>query len=208
MQGRGGEIEKSGGLGWIHRLYRWVLGWAESRWGAWALFWLALAEASFFPIPPDVLLIALCLGRPARAAWFAAVCTTGSVMGAAGGYWLGMSFFDHVGRPILEFYGAMDRYAEVQALYQAWDALAVMIAGFTPIPFKVFTIAAGVFHLDFPRFLGAAFLSRGARFFLVGGLIWWWGPGIRSFIERYFNWLTWIFVILLLGGFVVLRYAI
>ncbi|HON01342.1 MAG TPA: YqaA family protein [Acidobacteriota bacterium] len=195
------------GFGWIRRLYHWVLSWADSPWAAWVLLVLAFAEASFFPIPPDVLLIALCLGKPGRSLWYAVVCSVGSIAGAAAGYWIGLNFFEVAGRPILEFYGAMSRYAQVQELYQTWDVLAVMVAGFTPIPFKVFTIAAGVFELNFSTFLGAALVSRAARFLLVAALIWWNGPQIRDFIERYFNWLTWVFTALLLGGFVVLKYA-
>ena len=192
----------------IRYLYDWVLSFAESPYGVLALFLIAFAESSFFPVPPDVLLIALAIGAPSRAFWFSLVCTAGSVAGAGVGYLLGLQFYEVVGEPIIEFYSAGDRYLQVKELYAEWDAIAVGIAGFTPIPFKVFTIAAGAFKIDFWVFLLASFLSRGARFFLVGGLIRWLGPSIKEFIDKYFNLLTVIFVILLVGGFVIVKYVI
>ena len=192
----------------LRRIYQWVLSFAEKPHGTWALFWVAFAESSFFPIPPDVLLIALSVGKPARSFFFAAVSTLGSVLGACVGYLIGLQFYELAGRPIIQFYGVEQRYLQVQTLYQHYDALAVAVAGFTPIPYKVFTIAAGAFHIDFPTFILASILSRGARFALVGGLIWWMGPQIKRFIDRYFNLLTIVFVILLAGGFVIVKYVI
>ena len=191
----------------IRRLYDWVVSFSEKPYGAWALFLVALAESSFFPIPPDVLLIALCVGSPGRSLFFAAVSTLGSVIGAAVGYLIGLQFYELLGQPIIEFYSAGDRYLEVKALYDEWNAVAVGIAGFTPIPFKVFTIAAGAFQIYFPTFMLASLVSRGVRFFVIGLMIWWLGPGIQRFIDRYFNLLTILFVILLIGGFLVLRYV-
>ena len=193
---------------WLRRLYDWVLSLAERPNGSRALFAIAVAEASFFPIPPDILLIPLAMGAPSRALWFSALCTLGSVVGAILGYLLGLKFYEIVGLPIIEFYSAQDQYFEVKALYEEWDAVAVAVAGFTPIPFKVFTIAAGLFEISFFPFLLASLFSRGARFFLVGGLIRWFGPAIQGFIDRYFNLLTIVFVILLFGGFLLVRYAI
>lgn len=192
----------------LRRLYDWVLGLAESPYAAWALFGIAVAESSFFPVPPDVLLLALAVGAPKKALRFAAICTAGSLLGAAIGYLLGWGFYDLVGRRIIAFYSAGDRYAEVKALYERWNAVAVMVAGFTPIPYKVFTIAAGAFKINFATFMLASLVSRGARFFLIGALIGWLGPGIRELIDRYFNWLTILFVILLVGGFVIVKYVI
>ena len=193
---------------YLKDLYDWVVGFAEKPYGTWALFLVAFSESSFFPIPPDILLIALAIGQPARAFWFAAVTTVGSVAGAAVGYLLGLEFYDLVGRRIIEFYSAGERYEQVRVLYQQWDAVAVAIAGFTPIPFKVFTIAAGAFEINFPTFMVASLASRGLRFFLVGGLIRWRGPGIKAFIDRYFNLMTILFVILLVGGFLFVKYVI
>lgn len=189
-------------------LYDWVLSFSRSPYGTWALFLIAVAESSFFPVPPDILMIALAVGNPKRSLWFAAVTTLGSVIGAGIGYWIGFEFYERIGKPIVDFYGAQDSYSQVQSLYREWDSLAVGIAGFTPIPFKVFTIAAGAFRLDLPTFFLASTVSRGARFFLVGALILRFGPGIQSFIERHLGWLAILFAVLLAGGFLLVRYAI
>lgn len=196
--------ERSFPFNHLKRLYDWVLSFAESPYGAWALLLIAFAESSFFPIPPDVLLIALAIGAPRRAFYLSLITTLGSCLGAAFGYLLGWQFFAVIGRSILEFYGAMNRYHEVGALYNQYNALAVGIAGFTPIPFKVFTIAAGAFGIDFWTFLLASAASRGLRFFLVGGLIRYLGPSVKEFIDHYFNLLTIIFGLLLIGGFLIL----
>jgi membrane protein YqaA with SNARE-associated domain len=190
---------------WIHRLYHWVLSWAEHPQGTWALFILAFAESSFFPIPPDVLLIALCLGRPRRAAWYALVCTAGSVAGGVAGYAIGRELYDAVGRPILEFYGLTERYSEVQALYRRFDVWAVGIAGLTPIPYKVFTVSAGAFGVSLPGFVAASVVGRGLRFGIVATLLRFWGEAAREFIDRHLGLLTILFAILLVGGFVLLR---
>jgi membrane protein YqaA with SNARE-associated domain len=192
----------------IRRLYNWVLSLAETRYGSWALFCIAAAESSFFPVPPDVLLIALAVGAPKKAIRFASVCTAGSVIGASLGYLLGWEFYELVGRKIIALYSAEESYAAVKLLYQEWDAVAVMVAGFTPIPYKVFTIAAGAFQINFATFMLASLVSRGARFLLIGALIWWLGPSIKDFIDRYFNWLAILFVILLFGGFIAVKYVI
>jgi membrane protein YqaA with SNARE-associated domain len=192
----------------LRALYDWVLSFADRPSGVWALLLIAFAESSFFPIPPDVLLIALSIGAPMLSWWFALVCSIGSVAGAAVGYLIGLEFYSLIGQPIIEFYSAGDRYEQVEALYDQWDAVAVGVAGFTPIPFKVFTISAGAFQVHFWTFLAAAAVSRSARFFLVAGLIRWFGPGIRDLIDRYFNFLTILFTILLIGGFAVLKYVI
>ncbi len=186
-------------------LYDWVLSWAERPGGARALFWLAFAESSFFPIPPDVLLLALTLGAPRRAWRLAAITSVGSVLGGAFGYLLGYAFMDAVGTPLLDMYGALDRYAEIQALYQQYDAWAVAIAGFTPIPYKVFTLAAGAFRIDLLVFLVASFLSRSARFFLIAAVVRVFGPRAKAFLERYLDWIVLAFTVLLVGGFLVVK---
>jgi membrane protein YqaA with SNARE-associated domain len=191
--------------GFTRRAYDWVLHWSETPYGPAALFLAAFIESSFFPIPPDVLLIALALGMPSRAFRFALMCTIGSVLGGMFGYFIGMAFFDLIGRPILEFYGAMGKFTEVQALYREYGVWVVGIAGFTPIPYKVFTIASGVFDMNFPQFVVVSFFSRGARFFIVAGLIWKFGPAIKKFIDRYFNVLSIAFVIILVLGFIVVK---
>ncbi len=187
----------------LRRLYHWVLGWADRPGGPAALTGIAAAESFFFPIPPDVLLIPLALGRPYRAFRFAALCTAGSVVGGIVGYLIGSSLYHVLGQPILELYGYMDQYERLGGMYAEHLVLTLGSAGFTPIPYKVFTIAAGAFEVPFLAFVVISAVSRGARFFLVAGLIRWFGAPIRSFIERYFNLLTILFVILLVGGFLV-----
>ena len=191
---------------WARRLYDWVLGWAGSPYSAWALFAIAFAESSFFPIPPDILLIALAVGLPLRAFRYALICSVGSVLGGAFGYFLGYQFFDTLGGAIVRFYAAEDQYLRIQKMYQQYDAFAVAVAGLTPIPYKVATITAGFFDVNFPRFLLASGVSRSLRFFLIGGLIRVFGPQIRSFIEKYFGILALIFLILLVAGFVVIEW--
>jgi len=171
-----------------------------------ALFAISFVESSVFPIPPDVLLIPMILAARERAWRIAAVCTLASVVGGVAGYAIGALLFDTVGRPIVEFYGYLDRFQEFQARYEEWGAWIVAGAGFTPFPYKVITITSGVMHLDFTVFMIASIVSRGARFFLVAALLWYFGPPIRSFIERYLPQLTLVFFVLLFGGFIALRY--
>jgi membrane protein YqaA with SNARE-associated domain len=195
-------------VNWLRKLYDWVLGWAETPYAAPALFLLAFAESSFFPIPPDVLLIALAISLPRKAFYYATICSVGSVLGGMLGYLIGYQFMEAVGNRIIQIYGFWDQWAYVGKLYREYAAWAVGVAGFTPIPYKVFTIAAGAFKIDFPTFVLASAVSRAARFFLVGLLIYWFGPPIRAFIEKYFNVLAIVFVVLLIGGFVLIKYVV
>ncbi len=189
----------------LKRLYDWVLHWANTPYGIPALFLLAFAESSFFPIPPDVLLIALSLSIPKKAFKYAAVCTIGSVLGGVLGYILGWQFWE-LAKGILFKYIDPAGFEIVRNYFIKYEAWAVSIAGFTPIPYKVFTISAGFLRADFTVFFIASALSRGARFFLVSLMIFHFGPSIRSFIERYFNILTYVFMALLLGGFFAVRH--
>ena len=191
----------------LKKLYHWVLSWSETPYGTWALFLLAFSESSFFPIPPDVLLIALAVGKPEKSFKFAAVCALGSVLGGIMGYIIGWQFMAAIGDKIVEFYGLSHKVDYIEALYNRYDAWAVGIAGFTPIPYKVFTIAAGMFKISFPVFVAASAVSRSARFFLVGGLIYRFGPGIQTFIDKYFNLLAIVFTVLLVGSFFLLKYV-
>ena len=188
-------------LGPLRRLYDWVLSWAHHRHAPLALFLLAFAESSFFPIPPDVLLIALALGIPTRAFRLALITTAGSVLGGLAGYAIGFGFMASVGQWILDVYRFHAQFEKIRNLYLEYDIWAVAIAGFTPIPYKVFTIAAGAFEMDVWRFTLASLVSRGARFFLLAWLIHHYGTAIRGFIDRYFNALTLLFVVLLIGFF-------
>ncbi|GMT42703.1 MAG: hypothetical protein IEMM0002_1114 [bacterium] len=190
----------------LKRLYDWVLHWAGTPYGTPALSALSFAEASFFPIPPDPLLLALAVGKPNRAFRFGFYCSVFSVLGGIMGYAIGLYLMDSVGFRILEFYGAMDKYETIRDLYQTHDAWAVAIAGFTPLPYKVFTIAAGAFDINFVVFVLASAFSRSLRFFIEAGLIWKFGPGIKKFIDRYFNILAVAFVLCLAGGFILLKF--
>lgn len=202
---------------WIKNLYHWVLSWTQTKYGTVALFVLAFTESIFFPIPPDILLIALALGATAKAFKYAFICTVGSVLGAFMGYaignyaWLTSSgefsvfanfFFTHIPGFTVEL------YESIRILFVKWDFWVIFTAGFTPIPYKVFTITSGVFDINILMFTLASVISRGARFFLVAWLIWKYGPSIKQFIDKYFNLLAVAFTILLIGGFVLIKYII
>jgi len=258
-------------------LYNWVIHWAGTPYGVLALFILSFAESSFFPIPPDVLLIALCLGLPKRWAWFAGVCTVGSVAGAWLGYGIGFFLSDSLGEMLMQFIGKLfvhggphmgesfrelasaiqglagqnadfglmaeqlqqvgetlrrspayelstpDKALWLRAVALSWfncpqpelgnmvlGPWAIGVAGFTPIPYKVFTIAAGMFEMSLVPFTIASVISRGARFFAVAGIIGltyrFFGDRLKNFIDKYFNLLCVVFTVLLVGGFVILKY--
>jgi len=190
----------------LRRLYSWVIQWAETVYGTWALFLLAFCESSFFPIPPDILLIALAVAIPKRSLYYAMVCSAGSVLGGCLGYLIGWQFMVGIGEKIISFYNLTQKVEYIQGLYMQYDALAIGIAGFTPIPYKVFTISAGALGIDFSVFVIASLVSRSLRFFLVGWLIYRFGSGIQAFIEKYFNTLAVAFTVLLVGGFVIIKY--
>lgn len=193
--------------GGLRRAQSWVLSWAQRPRSILALFILAFSESIFFPIPPDVLLIVLALAQPNRAFKYATVCVGGSVLGGIGGFLLGMKFWQ-ISQPLLFTYISPERFNQVRELFQRYEAWAIGIAGFTPIPYKVFTLSAGFFRVDFPTFLIASIASRGARFFLVGWLSYLFGIRAKGFIERYFNILTIALVALLILGFILLRWIL
>ena len=204
--------------GWnIHRfLYEWVLSWAQSPFGAAALFILAFAESSFFPIPPDVLLIALVLGSREKAWTYALACAIASILGGLLGYCIGWGLwytggdFSSIARFFFEYVPGftVDVFEQVASLYDEFSFWIVFTAGFTPIPYKVITITAGVAKINIAVFAIASLVSRSLRFFLVAGLIWKFGPPIREFIEKRFNLLAVVFVVLLIGGFAVIKYVL
>jgi len=193
----------------LKRLYAWVLHWADTRYGLPALILIAIAESSFFPIPPDVLLIALCMGAPKRAPWFAMWCSIGSVVGGIIGYYIGYAA-EPLGRWIifdLLHYG--EAWATVADLYGQNAFLAILTAAFTPIPYKVFTIAAGVFHeqVGLGTLVLASVIGRSGRFFLVAGTIYFFGPPVKRLLDKYLELFTVIFMVLLVGSFVLIKYA-
>lgn len=210
-------------LRWSRSLYDWVLRWSESKHSLTALFFLSLAEASFFPVPPDALLIALCMGAYRKWVKFAVVCSIGSVIGGAVGYLIGYGAFEVIGEKIVAFTASLSGTSPDELLTQAqyWfnvkevagmkvGVWAVGIAGFTPIPYKVFTIAAGFFEMSFIPFLIASAISRSARFFVVAGIIGLLyrkhGDKIKEWIDRYFNLLAIAFVVLLVLGFMAIKW--
>ena len=190
----------------LKRLYDRMIEIAAGPNALWALIAVAFAESSFFPIPPDVLLIPMMLARP-RAAWrLAAICMVASVAGGMLGYAIGFYGFHLIGRPILEFYGAMSRYDALKAGFDRLGVWIIILKGMTPIPYKLVTIASGVAHFDFAAFVGASIVSRSIRFFLLAALLWWFGPAVRDFIEKRLMLVTSIFAVSLVGGFLVIRY--
>jgi len=191
---------------WLRRLKDWVESYAQKPGAGWALFLIAFTESSFFPIPPDVLLIALAIALPKRAFTYALICSVGSVLGGMFGYFIGLELYETVGSRIIEFYGLEEQYLTVKSLYDNNAFSAIAIAGFTPIPYKVFTIAAGAFQVSFETMVLASTVSRPARFFLVAGLFFHFGPRIKPYIDKYFEVLTLIFGVLLIAGFVLIKY--
>ena len=192
----------------MRRAYDWMMRMAASRRAPWALAFVSFIESSFFPIPPDVMLIPMVLSRPQKAWWYATVATVASVFGGLLGYAIGYYFYDAIGLPILKFYGrehALDAFIEFVHTY---GVPAVIIKGATPIPFKVVTIAAGVAKMDLPAFIGASIIARAMRFYLVAGLLYFFGEPIREFIERRLMLVTTVFVVVLVGGFVAIRYLV
>lgn len=204
------DVAQQGRQGPVRRLYNWVLSWSERPQGPAALGVLAFAESSFFPIPPDPLLIALALGKPRRALWFATICSIASVLGGVAGYLIGWGVWSAVSGFFFNYVPGVtpEAFETVRGLYERWDFWAVFVAGFTPLPYKVFTLAAGVFQISLPIFMLASVTSRSARFFILAGLIYFFGPGIQGFIDRYFDRLVWAFFALLVGGFLLLRFAL
>lgn len=187
----------------IHAAVDWMISYADSPYALAALFIFAFWESSFFPLPPDPLLIAMAVGRPDLALWYAAVCTAASVLGATVGYAIGLKG----GRPIAEKLFKQQRIDSASGLYQRYDAWAVGAAALTPIPYKVFTITAGMARINFTRFVLASLLGRGGRFFAVGLAIFFFGPSIQRLIDEYFEFFTVGFLVLLVLGFVAVRYG-
>jgi len=206
MTEAGATVERPKGIRGLHyRLYDWVLQWSAHKHAQGALFLLALAESSFFPVPPDVLLITMVLARPKRALRYAAIVTAGSVIGGLIGWGIGWGLWQVVEPFCYEHLGFLgftaENFGKVQELYQQNAFLALFTAGFTPIPYKVFTIAAGVFGIGIPVFIVASILGRAGRFLLVALLVSFGGPKIQPFIEKYLGWLTIAFVVILIAGF-------
>jgi membrane protein YqaA with SNARE-associated domain len=190
----------------MRRFYDWMMEKAGDSRAPWALASISFVESSFFPIPPDVMLIPMVLSRRENAWWYATIATVASVVGGLLGYAIGYFAYQAIGLPILEFYGKEHALDGFIAFVHTYGVPAVIIKGMTPIPYKVVTIAAGVAHMDLLAFIGASIIARAMRFFLVAGLLYWFGQPIREFIERRLSLVTTIFVVLLVGGFIAIRY--
>jgi len=189
-------------------MYDWTLSWAETKWGPAALGVLAFTESSFFPVPPDPLLMALTLGKPKRGLHFATLCTVCSVLGGIFGYFIGLYLWHAVDQFFFQYVPGFTEknFLYVEGKYRENAFLAIFAAAFTPIPYKVFTVASGVFETGLAVLISASVLGRGTRFFLVAGLLRWIGEPAKHFIDRYFNLLTIAFFVLLAVGFWVVKY--
>jgi membrane protein YqaA with SNARE-associated domain len=192
----------------IRRLYGWVIGWAEKPQAEKALGGIAVAESSFFPIPPDPLLITMVLAKPKRFLRFALICTIGSVVGGVIGYFIGVALFETVGQWIINTYHLQEDFVTVGELYAGSAFLALFTAAFTPIPYKLFAIAAGVFTISLPVFVVASILGRGGRFFLVATLMYFFGARYKDKIEKYVDILGIAFVALIILGVLVVRFLL
>ena len=192
----------------LRRTYDWTMGLAAHRHAIAALITVAFIESSFFPIPPDVLLIPMILAARERAWVIAGLATLASVAGGVLGYGIGYFLYEAVAQPVIAFYGYAAKFADFQGRYDEWGAWIVFIAGVTPFPYKVITITSGVVQLDIWVFMIASVFARGLRFFVLAGLLWYFGPPIRDFIEKRLGLVFTVFCILLVGGFVVARYLV
>lgn len=190
----------------LRRLYNWTIHWAKTRQAPQALFVIAFMEASFFPIPPDVLLIPMVIANQKGWLKIALVCSLGSVIGAVFGYAIGWSLYESIGRPIVDFYQLQDMVALVGQKYSENAFITILTAAFTPIPYKVITIGAGLFKIALPTLVIASIVGRAGRFFLIAILLRFFGQGIANFIEKYFDLLSLLFFALLVGGFFALKY--
>jgi len=181
----------------IRDLIEWTTGWAATPYGGLALLLIAFAESSFFPVPPDTLLIPLALMQVPKALLFSAIATAGSLTGGAFGYFLGLKG----GRPVLQRLFSAEKIALAQSYYAKWDVWAVFIGAFTPVPYKLFSISAGVFGLDFRRFMLASLVGRAGRFFAVGLVIYFFGEPVKFYLDKYFDIAVIAFTLMLVGGF-------
>lgn len=194
-------------MSWLHHLKEWIENFAQKPHALWALFWIAFIEASCFPMPPDVLFIALAIGTPKKAFKFAFICAIGSVIGAYLGYLIGYALFETIGKPILSFSGVLDQFQNILLKYEEHGMIVLCTAGFTPIPYNIFTIAAGFNQtIDLLTLTIGSLIGRLSRFFLVGGLLFFFGAPIKSFIDKYFDKLSFTLVVLFILGIIAVKW--
>jgi membrane protein YqaA with SNARE-associated domain len=192
----------------LQRTYAWTMRMASHGTAGHALFWVSFAESSCFPIPPDVMLIPLVMADRAKAWRYAAIATVGSVLGGMLGYAIGYFLYATVGQWLINVYGLAERAEAYIAAYNDWGLWIILIKGLTPIPYKLVTIASGAAKFDFWVFIAASIVTRGARFLLVAALLYRFGEPVRGFVERRLTLVTTVFLVVLVGGFVVVRYLI
>ena len=185
----------------LRRLYAWVLALSEKPSAPWALAGVSFAESSFFPIPPDVMLVPMCLARPHRAFFYAGLCTLASVLGGLAGYAIGALLYDTIGRFLIDLYGYGDKAEAFRAAYAEWGHWIIMIKGVTPIPYKIVTITSGFAGYNLFWFTLLSIITRGARFCLVAGLLYLWGPPARAFIERRLELVAVVSLVIIVAGF-------
>ncbi len=192
----------------LRQLYNWTMSFAAQRNARWALAGVSFAESSFFPVPPDVLLIPMGLANRSKVWEFALICTAASVAGGVLGYAIGAFLYDTVGVWLINLYSLQDKIATFRHYYSEWGIWIILLAGFTPIPYKVFTIASGLAAYDFGLFILLSAISRGGRFFILAGLLYYFGEPIRGFIEKRLEAITIGVALAAIGGFIVLRYGL
>ncbi len=192
--------------GILHKTYNAMLVASAHRYALWFLFAVSFAESSFFPIPPDIMLIPMILATPSKAWRIAFLCTFASVLGGFLGYFIGVYLFELVAEPLLQFYGYLEKFKTFEGYYQQYGAWIVFGAGITPFPYKIITIASGAVHLNLAVFTIASILARGIRFYLIAWLLKRYGAPMKTFIEKNLGWLSILFLILLIGGFALLKW--
>jgi len=194
-------------LRFLKKLYNWTMHWAQTKPAPYALFGIAFVESSFFPIPPDVLLIAMVISDKKKWIRFATICTIGSVMGALFGYFIGWGLYETVGKMIVDTYKLQNIVTLIGQKYQENAFFTIFTAAFTPIPYKAITITAGLFKISLSMLIFASIIGRAGRFFLVAGSLRIFGKKIADSIEKYFDIFSIVFVVLLVGGFLLLKLA-
>ena len=189
----------------IKSFYNWIINLSTTPYALWALAVIAFSESSFFPIPPDILLIPMIIAKPKNAYFIAFIAMIASVVGGGLGYYIGLKFYETVGLVIINFYHAQQLFSDFQTQFNKHGALAILFAGVTPFPYKVITISSGIAGISFFQFLIFSFIARGTRFFIIAILLRFYGEPIRNFIEKHLNLLFIIFVVLLVLGFLLIK---
>ena len=190
----------------LRKLYDWTLEKSKDPKAPWFLAIISFSESSFFPIPPDIILIPMVIANRIKAWTYATICTVSSVLGGVLGYFIGFFFYNSIGIMIVQYYSLENLFSSFESNYNAYGVLIVLGAGFTPFPFKFITIASGLFSLNLPLFIAVAFFARGLRFFLVAALLKLFGNFIKNLIDRYFNIIATLFFLLLIGSFILIKY--